>query len=265
MTVIPPTPQLDSLDPDARHKLDILAALLVEQNKVGNLTSILDPVEIRLRHLEDSLKALPFLRERAREKADRDRGPLRIIDIGSGAGFPGLPLAAALPECQFVSLEATGKKVDFQKMAAAALGLTNFTCVKGRAEEWARDPARRERFDAATARAVAPLPILLELMMGLVARGGYAIAWKGSNAEQEIVAARPAIKKMGGGNTHTISYPALAIDREGKDATAGEGDRDAPIVSPSGSKDWKLVIVEKTGPCPFEYPRRHNLITRRPL
>ncbi len=153
-------------------QFDLYLSLLLEANAVMNLTAIREPEEIRVRHFEDSLKLLGCADFRNR----------RVLDLGSGAGFPGLPLKIAEPSIALTLLDGTGKKVEFLRRVADALGLRDVACVHGRAEEYAHGPAR-ESFDIVTARGVASLPLLCELALPLLKPGGVLLAMKSTAFE----------------------------------------------------------------------------------
>lgn len=157
---------------------------LLDANTRFNLTAVTDPAEAWQRHVLDSLTLLPVLA--AVEAA-------RVIDVGSGGGLPGVPLAIALPLVSFTLLEATGKKARFLEETAAALGLGNVEVVAERAETAGNDERHRERYDLAVARAVGRLPVLLELAVPLVKVGGHVAAIKGERAPEEIKEARRAL------------------------------------------------------------------------
>ncbi len=200
----------------------------------ANLTAITDPAEVESRLFLESLwcaAALP------------STSGTRLIDIGSGGGFPGLPLAVAFPEMDVTLLEATRKKVDFLEHVIARLELPNAHAIHGRAEDIAHDPNHREAYDAATARALAPLPALVELCLPFVKVNGALIAPKGADAEQEINAASNALPAVGG-EVEGIILP----------------EPDSPIPA-----DHTLVVIRKVAPTPETYPRRAGVPTRRPL
>src|SRR5258706_1140897 len=151
---------------------------LARQNQEFNLTGIIDAKGIQVKHFLDSLSILLAL----------PPGPLRVIDIGTGAGFPGLPLKIARPELALTLAEATGKKVTFCEGLVAKLSLAGVTVLKARAEDLGQDPAQRERYDWVLARAVAEMPVLAEYLLPLAAVGGHALAQKGAGAPQETEA-----------------------------------------------------------------------------
>lgn len=210
-------------------------ALLLEWNERFNLTAIRDPAEIDRRLLLDSLRMLPtidvFL-------ASRDQTEASLIDIGSGAGLPGIPLKLARPQLQVTLVEATQKKVTFLQQVIASLSLGGIVAVHGRAEELGRDAAYREQFDLATARAVAALPVLLELTAPLVRVGGQALFPKSVAIDDELEAGERAAPLVG-----------IRIDRSD--------------VLPGGST--RLVVVEKTNHTPRRYPRRAGIPAHDPL
>ncbi len=180
--------------------------------------------------LEDSLVLLDFL----------PSGPLRVIDVGSGGGLPGLPLKIARAELRLTLLEANRRKAAFLVQAAASLGLRDVEVVARRAEEAGRDPRHREAYDFALARALAPMPVLAELCLPFVAVGGRLLAMK-ADSIAEAEAARSVIERLGG---ELIAVSAAASTAR----TLGQ-----------------VVVVEKVRPTPLEYPRRPGVPGRRPL
>jgi 16S rRNA (guanine527-N7)-methyltransferase len=180
--------------------------------------------------IEDSLVLLDFL----------PPGRLRIIDVGSGGGLPGLPLRLARPDLSLTLLEANQRKAAFLVQAAATLGLRDVEVVARRAEEAGRDPRHREAYDFALARAVAAMPVLVELCLPFVAVGGRLLAMK-TNAAAEAESARAAIAKLGG-ELVEVGAAASAARSLGQ-----------------------VVVVEKVAPTPAEFPRRPGVPSRRPL
>lgn len=226
----------DALITQHQHAFNTLAELLVAENAHTNLTRITEPLQIHARHFLDSLAAIPVLDEMGRDKT------LSIVDIGSGAGFPVLPLAIVRPDWQFTSIEATGKKVQFQKKAVAELGLKNITVIHSRAEEAAHQTRFRHQFDVALARAVASLRILAELSLGLVKVGGAMIAWKGPDCDAEIQEMEKSLAILGG--------------KEGKAY---------PYALPGVSDPFQLIVIEKIKSTPADYPREYSLICKKAI
>ena len=169
------------LDTAAAPQLERYAALLLEKNKVMNLTAITDERDVATLHLLDCAALL----------AQADMRGKTVIDVGTGAGFPGMVLAILEPSARFTLLDSLGKRVDFLREVCEQLGLKNVTCVHARAEEFAA--GHRERFDIATSRAVAQLNVLSELMLPLVKVGGLFAAMKSTSTDEEIAAAHSAI------------------------------------------------------------------------
>jgi 16S rRNA (guanine527-N7)-methyltransferase len=219
--------QLDRFEAYYRH--------LVEWNARINLTAITGHGEVRVLHFLDSLSvacALP------RERLD-DR---KLIDVGSGAGFPGVPLAIAFPRLRVTLLEATGKKVAFLDDLVAALGLENATTLQGRAEELGQREEYRERYDLAVARAVAGMRTLVEYALPFVRVNGIFIASKGAEAAEETEAAAGAIRRLGGELRQLV-----------------------PIVLPTLDEPRGLAVIEKVALTPARYPRRAGVPSKRPL
>jgi 16S rRNA (guanine527-N7)-methyltransferase len=242
ITPLDPTPEFlaaaESLgiqfDPGDTRRLGLYLALLLHANNTCNLTAITDPSEAWMKHILDSLTLLPMLADLA--PASEGAQP-RIIDIGSGGGVPGLPLAIVLPAHQFTLLEATGKKTDFLRAAAPALNLSNVTIIQGRAEELGQEhKTHRERYDAATARALGHLAIVTELAAPLVRPGGLILAIKGAKADAELAEASKAMGLVGARHVTTTQTPT-----------------------------GRIVILEKTTRTPRTYPRRNGEPKRAPL
>lgn len=232
----PPQSFLDSaaalniaFDPPDLDRLGLYLALLLETNESFNLTSITDPDQAWTKHILDSLTLLPLL-------AELPEGS-RVIDVGSGGGLPGLPLAIVLPGLRFTLLEATGKKADFLRRAAAALGLNNVDVLQDRAEHAGQDHrAHREQYDAAIARAVGPTATIAELTIPFAKVGGQALLIKGQKADKELAAAKQALHLL-----HAIH--AGTID------------------TPTG----RIVVLDKPRKTPRDYPRRDGEPKRAPL
>ncbi len=208
-------------------QLGTYLALLLETNRSFNLTAVTSIEEAWHRHVSDSLSLVPDL-------SVLPKGS-RVVDLGSGGGLPGIPLAVALPELHFTLVEATGKKARFLTETATALGLTNVSVKNERAEDFAHGPDRA-RFDAATSRALSRLPVLLELSLPLLRVGGFKLAIKGEQAEQEAQEAKRALETLGG-----------QLDGLRRTATG------------------TVVKVLKVAQSPARYPRPSGEPKRRPL
>lgn len=218
---------------------DLFAQLLAEHNRTTNLTRIETSDDIRNRHFLDSLAGLTVLDAASVGQKER----FSIIDVGSGAGFPGLAIAIARPQWLVVSLEATEKKVRFQQLVCQSLGLTNVVVRHGRAEMAAHDSDFRECFDAALARAVASLEILAELTMAFVRPGGLGVFWKGPQAQDEIAAGVPSFEAMGATASSLYAYQL-----------------------PDAGSSLYLAIAEKHHSTPLNRPRQNfAAIKKRPL
>jgi 16S rRNA (guanine527-N7)-methyltransferase len=193
-----------ALPDQARVAIDGHVRLLLAWTRAINLTSIRDPAEVALRHVVDSLTALPWL---------RSRSVTRLLDLGSGGGFPGIPLAAAEPAVEVSLAEPTRKKARFLETAVTEIGLAGrVAVVAARAEELARDPAGRGRWDAVTARAVASSAELVELAFPLLAPGGALLAWKRGGPDEELRAANRAVEALGGGSVEVVDVDVHGLD-----------------------------------------------------
>ncbi|MCB9158974.1 MAG: 16S rRNA (guanine(527)-N(7))-methyltransferase RsmG [Caldilineaceae bacterium] len=214
---------------------------LVEWNSRFNLTAITDYEEVQVKHFLDCLAGLPPLLEELGEAAAPARS-YHLADIGTGAGFPGIPLKLAVPRLKVSLIDGTGKKITFLRQVIAQLQLANIEAVQGRAEELGRQSAHRGQYDIVTARAVAPLNTLVEYMLPLVRRGGYALVYKGASAPDEYIDARRAIDLLGGETT-----------------------RLAPVEVPFLDAERYVVLIKKVDRTPQQYPRSQGLARKRPL
>jgi 16S rRNA (guanine527-N7)-methyltransferase len=213
------------LDAAARAAIDGHVRLLLAWNTAVNLTSIRDPAGVAIRHVADSLTALGTIQS-ARIEA--------FLDLGSGGGFPGIPIAAAVPTMETLLIDSVGKKARFLEVATAAIGLGGRVRVGSvRAEALAVDDRHRERWPAVTVRAVAPLAELVELGFPLLVPGGLLIAWKRGDIDAEVAVARRAIDALGGGSmdVRPTALPDLAghclvVVRRGREAVPAVYPRD---------------------------------------
>jgi 16S rRNA (guanine527-N7)-methyltransferase len=193
-----------------------LTVRMLEENEKYNLTAITDLDKIILGHYADCVAMATKLKKGA-----------NIVDVGCGAGFPSLPLAIVRPDLKITAMDSTAKRVNYVSETASLLGLNNLTAVVMRAEDGGKNTEYREKFDYATARAVAEMRILTELCLPFVKVGGQMVAMKGKNAEFELSAAKKAIATLGGrnticenitlkGNGETLTHPLIIIDKKEK-------------------------------------------------
>ncbi len=210
-----------------------LTSLLLDWNTRMNLTGITEPADIALKHYLDSLTVLKVLTK---------AGHSRLLDVGTGAGFPGLPLAIVLPRLRFTLLDSTAKKLRFIEEAGRDLGLDNIRIVHARAEDAGRDDAHRGTYDFVTARAVSRMPVLMECTLPMTKRGGLVIAMKGASAHEETRAAAKAISTLGG--------KLAGIDE---------------VRLPNLENPRFLVMVRKVGKTPRRYPRQAGAPSRDPI
>jgi 16S rRNA (guanine527-N7)-methyltransferase len=216
--------------------------MLLDWNRRVNLTHITDPADIQRKHFLDSLTCLLALdADGALPGADAWEGR-RFVDVGAGAGFPGLPVKIVLPTIRLTLLEATAKKTTFLQAVITELKLSQVEVLTGRAEEVAQRTEHRERYDAALARAVAPMATLVELTLPFLHQGGILVAQKGEDPTEEIAAASYAIDILGGAlqRVSAVAVPGLDAARH-------------------------LVRIEKVGTTPARYPRRSGMPKKRPL
>ena len=212
-------------------QLDGYTGLLTEKNKVMNLTSIEGPDESAVKHLADSISVMTA--------ADFKPGA-KVIDVGTGAGFPGVPLLIMNPEINLTLLDSTGKKLAFISEALDELGV-NAETLHMRAEEAGKDSERREKYDYAVSRAVASLNVLSEYCLPLIKTGGSFIAMKGPKAEDEIREAENALNILG-----------------------GKVDKIIPVGLTDGA-ERNLIVIKKTKSTPPKYPRPSAQISKKPL
>ena len=216
-----------TLSDDTCRQLCAFGEAVVEQNKVMNLTAITQPDQVAKLHLLDSISLL----------AITDLSGKKVIDVGCGAGFPGVPLKIACPGMDLSLLDSLGKRMNWLEQVLPTLGV-EATCITARAEEAIAD--RREQYDVATSRAVARLNILLELTAPYVKVGGLVLAMKGTAAQEELEEAQKAIK--------TLGLKTLDIRQFPVDGTA-----------------HTVIVLQKVAPTPARFPRRYAKIKASPL
>lgn len=215
-------------------KFDIYLKELTEWNKKINLTSIIAEDEIRTKHFEDSktlIKAYDF-----------SIGNPKVIDVGTGAGFPGIPINSLFPNIRLTLIDSVKKKIEFLKHVVQALGLFNVNVLWGRAEDLAKNTDLRENFDVAVSRALGHLSVDCELCLPFVKPGGVFISMKSKNQGEEIKEAESAINKLGGKIKEVVD-----------------------VVIPGTDIERKLVVIEKVSPTPLKYPRKPGMPKRKPL
>ena len=227
-TLLQGLPELKlALSEEQTDTLCAFGAAVVRQNQVMNLTAITEPAQVAKLHLLDSLSVLSALDLRGK----------KLIDVGCGAGFPGVPLAIACPEAQVTLLDSLGKRITWLKEILPQLGI-QAECVTARAEEAVG--SCRESYDIATSRAVARLNILLELLAPYVKVGGAVVALKGSAAKEELGECGDAIKKLGLRQEAFLEFPVDGASHA-------------------------LIVLRKVAPTPKMYPRRYAKIKQSPL
>jgi 16S rRNA (guanine527-N7)-methyltransferase len=206
---------------------------LAEWNTRFNLTAIRDKEQVRVKHFLDSLSCLLVM---------RNSNMQRIVDVGTGAGFPGLPLKILCPNMHLTLVESIGKKTDFLRHIVQVLSLEGVEILHMRAERVGHIESQRQSYDWAIARAVAPLPVLVEYLLPLVRIGGRILAQKGESGRVEVQSAEGVIGLMGGDFREIL-----------------------PVTLPGIAGERCLVVIEKTAATPDKYPRRVGIPTKRPL
>ncbi|MBR3561832.1 MAG: 16S rRNA (guanine(527)-N(7))-methyltransferase RsmG [Oscillospiraceae bacterium] len=218
------------LDATKAETLEAFARAVLEKNKVMNLTAITEDADFARLHLLDSAALLTMA----------DFGGKRVVDVGTGAGFPGVPLRILCPDARVTLLDSTGKRIDFLRETCDALGLTDVDCVHERAEAFAAQ--QRERFDCAVSRAVAGMSVLCELCLPLVKVGGQFLAMKSARSDEELEGAMDAIQTLGGRLADVVDYPI-----------------------PTAGVTHRVMIIDKVERTPKQYPRQFGKIKKSPL
>ena len=205
--------------------------LLIEKNKVMNLTGITEPKEVILKHFIDSLTVLKYINEND-----------NIIDVGTGAGFPGIPLKMAENSLEITLLDSLNKRINFLNEVIEKINLNKVKTIHGRAEDFGQDFKYREKYDVAVSRAVAPLNVLLEYMLPFVKVGGQCICMKGNNCDEEIENSKRAIEILGG-----------KIEKIKK------------FNLPNSDNNRTIFIIKKVQKMNRQYPRKAGIPTKNPL
>ena len=221
------------LSPDKKSILENYMKGILDWNEKVNLTNITDPEEFRVKHLMDSLMCVDFPEYDAAKS---------IIDVGTGGGFPGIPLAVYSPEKHFTLLDSLNKRLKIIGELSSELGITNIDLLHARAEDAARDPKHREKYDLCVSRAVSNLSTLAEYCLPFIRKGGYLMAYKGPDCEAELKDASEALKILGG--------KAVEI----RDTSMAEY-----------GLEHKILVIEKVKNTPKAYPRQAGKPAKTPL
>jgi 16S rRNA (guanine527-N7)-methyltransferase len=221
-----------TLDEKQAQQFELYKNLLVEWNEKMNLTGITEDREVAIKHFADSLTAL--LCEDFKGKS--------VIDVGTGAGFPGLPLKIAEPGIKLTLMDSLNKRINFLNEVCTQLNLSDVSCIHKRAEEGGMDIAYREKFDICVSRAVASLNVLAELDLPFVKKGGKMLALKGPAVYDEVKSAEKAIKTLGG---KVVEIKEIEL--------------------PETDLKHNVIIIEKVNNTPKKYPRIYGKIKKAPL
>lgn len=217
-------------------QFDLFCDMMIEKNKVMNLTGITEPTEIEIVHYIDSVAAASVMYELLGQNKN-----FSVIDMGTGAGFPGMPLKIMMPEAEFVLADALNKRINFLNEVINAAGLQKVTAIQGRAEELGQSELR-ESFDFCVSRAVADMSVLLEYCLPMVKVGGYAILYKSGEYASELESAKTALEVLGGEikTVKEFSLPGSDINRS-------------------------LIVIYKGKAAPDKYPRRPGKPSKSPI
>ena len=207
--------------------------LLIEKNRVMNLTAITDFDEVVQKHFLDSLSLVKVLEGKPSGK---------ILDMGTGAGFPGIPIKIAFPDCSMTLVDSVNKKIGFIQEAVQEIGLHNVEAIHGRVEDLGHDVSHREQYDLVVSRAVAALPALVEYCLPFVKIGGAFLSYKSVKVDEELSAGKKAIQVLGGRLKKDVRFqlPGTEIERA-------------------------FLFIEKEKPCPKKYPRKAGTPTKTPI
>ena len=220
------------IDDNKISQLDKYYEMLIEKNKVMNLTAITEFDEVLVKHFADSLSICTIIPDDVKS----------VCDLGTGAGFPGIPMAIAYPDLQFTLIDSLNKRIKFLQEVVDALGLTNVTLVHARAEEAGRNKLYREQYDLVVSRAVANISTLSEYCLPLVKVGGYFISFKSGDIEDEIKQSGKAISKLGG----KLQKPVL-------------------FNLPDTNISRSFLVIDKEKSTPKAYPRKAGTPSKEPL
>lgn len=219
-------------------QFDTYMNMVIEKNQVMNLTAITDPEEFALKHFADSLSLIPAVPEL---KYISEK-PVTMVDVGTGAGFPSVPLKIAYPNIQLTLLDSLNKRISFLNNVISTLGLENVTTIHARAEEGGRRKDLRDTFELVTSRAVANLSTLTEYCLPYAKVGGLFVSYKSGNIDEELESAERAIKLLGGKLEDVIHFQLADTDNS-----------------------RSFVLIRKEKPTPKAYPRKPGTAKREPL
>lgn len=222
-----------ALEPEVLERCEMYASLLEEWNAKMNLTAIEDAEAVAIKHFIDSAAILTF---------GIVDGNEYVVDVGTGAGFPGLVLKIFRPSLRLTLIDSLGKRVRFLETVVEALGLDDVDCLHARAEDAGRQPDLREQFDLVVARAVASWPVLSELLLPFARVGGFVIGWKGPDGADEVREADAAIQLLGGQTRECLDFEL-----------------------PKGYGARSFICIEKVKATPRAYPRKAGIPKRQPL
>lgn len=222
------------LDDKKREGLATFYDMLVEKNKVMNLTGITEWDDVVLRHFIDSLSLV--------ECIDLSKFQGKVLDLGTGAGFPGMPLKILYPDVEFVLFDSLNKRIKFLEDVSASLSLKNISLIHGRAEEFARKPEHRESYDLVLSRAVANISTLSEYCLPFVKVGGSFVSYKTEAIDEELKESGRAVSLLGGEVNHIVRFEL-----------------------PHSDMKRSLLKIEKVKPCSKKYPRKAGVPSKEPL
>lgn len=225
-----------SLDATAKDRFIKFYEMLIEKNKVMNLTAITEFEEVIVKHFIDSLALVKVI------PADKLNSDIKIIDIGTGAGFPGIPLKIAFPHIKITLLDSLNKRIGFLKDVCEELGLEDVEFIHGRSEDYGRNPMYRETYDLCVSRAVANLATLSEFCVPFVQVGGSFVSYKAGDCGEEVAESSKAVDRMGGKVEQTIEY-----------------------VVPTSDLNRVLLKIKKEKPTPKAYPRKAGTPAKEPI
>ncbi len=231
-----------TLNTDQLEQLRIFYENLIEWNKVMNLTAITDEEDVYTKHFLDSFSILTSVPRETLVKSDENRKSKKLIDVGTGAGFPGIPIAIAFPDVQVTLMDSLNKRIKFLEDTVSKLQLKNVLCVHGRAEDLGHNKKYREQYDYAVSRAVAQLSVINEYCIPFVKVGGCAVSYKGDKVTEEVPSGRKAANILGAALTREFSF-----------------------YLPETDYHRTILTFKKQKPTPDKYPRKAGTPAKEPL